>query len=228
MANVKRKKKTDSQNDILRRNAGISIILIVCACIVLFILGGTVWSQNINYNFNKKTNSQLKAEVSTDDIKNEINSLNERKLFDSTYYDALDNLSDLAYNTKWLQLCHNSQTKIKNELYVKVCDSRFSSKSDILYYYENILVKDLTSKIIDNYFIDYNGELYVKPFVVDKDANYIGMDSYTIKFKTNDKISFVVKSKYKGSNSNYEYKEHSFEILKNGSIWVVSKFDLPL
>ena len=54
------------------------------------------------------------------------------------------------------------------------------------------------------------------------------MDSYTVRFKTNNKISYIVKSKYKLNNNEFEYKENLFEIEKNENVWVVSKFDLPM
>ena len=222
----KRKKKTD--NDLLIRNAGVYIIIVVCAGFLLLLLGGAIWAQNNDFNIKEKISSVFKNDSKIDEVKEEINNLNERKLFDATYFDALDTLSNLAYNTKWLDICPNSQTKIYDELYVKVCDSRFSSVSDVMYYYENILLKELTSDIISDNYINYNGSLFVKPFVVDKDETYLKMDSYSIKFKTNDKISYIVKSRYKTDGDDIEYKEHTFEIVKVGSSWVVSRFDLPL
>ena len=219
MKNVKgRNKKNVSELDLIRRNAGVSIIFVVCVCLVIFFFGGMIWSENIKFNNIIPSTSGLE-----DNIK-----LDAKKLFDSTYYDAIENVSGLAFNTKWIELCPNSQTKINNELYVRVCDSRFSAVSDILNYFENIFSKDFTLSIIEDKYIDYDNHLYVKPFIQNKNESYLEMDSYTVRFKTNNKISYIVKSKYKLNNNEFEYKENLFEIEKNENVWVVSKFDLPM
>ena len=228
MANIKKgRKKTNNNIDELRRNAGICILLVACICFVLLILFCFSWSNDYNFGIGQKIKKIFDSETQIASVEEKINSTDEKKLFDATYYDALDNLSDLAYNTKWIDTCPNSQTRIGDELYVKVCDSRFTIKNDILYYYENIFSKDFTLKLIDKYYTDYNGELYLKPFVTEKNENYVKIDSYTVKFKTNDKISYVVKSMYKTNESDFEYVDGVFEIVKNENVWVVSKIDLP-
>ena len=80
-------------------------------------------------------------------------------------------------------------------------------------------------------FIDQDGNLYIKPVLIDKNNDYIEFVSYTVKQKTSDKIIYIVKSKYGKlgceSNCQYSYSTDKFILTREENKWVVSNLEMP-
>ena len=229
--NVRKRTVSNKKNDldVLKRNAGVMLVIVSCACFIALIFCGSFWSNNLNMNIlNAYNSNEIKtSNKNYNEIKKEINSVNADKVFNEMYEKALEKSADFAYGTNWIKTCSNSQTKINDVLYVKICDDRFETINDIVNYYSDVFSNEFILKALKDEYYEYNNELYVKPFNVQKDDTYLGINSYRILYKTNNKISYLVKSEYKMSNNNIAFQEHKFEIKKNGDIWQVVTFEYP-
>lgn len=216
-------------NKELKRKAGFIIVLVAVVELSFAFAFGGIWFNNQNfYQVNSETtqiegaglNSQINQTVDSD------------SLFANTYYKALEVLSEgIAFGTTWLEICPNSQVQIEDDVYVKICSNKYFNRQDIVDSVSKYVSKDYIEYLMEDNFIDYEGDLYIKPLSITKNEEYIEFSSYKLISKTNDKIVYSVKSKYGalncGDKCNYTYKEHLFELVREGNNWLVSNFEMP-
>ncbi|MDD6879485.1 MAG: hypothetical protein PUD59_04590 [bacterium] len=223
-------KKKNKKNVLLeKRKAGLTIIFVTVICLIVSLCGAGVWFSNINFTSNSLSDDSISGDGKYATIDNDINT---DELFDSMYYVTLDTLSNsVAFGTNWLSICTDSNKTLDGKIYYKVCDSEFKTKNDVITYLRKYISNDLASKMVGEQYLDYNNELYVIPYSLDRDERYIQMDSYNIVSESNDKIVYNVKSMYSDidcvDNCNYTYKINKFVIEKINSRWVVSEMEMP-
>ncbi len=208
--------------------AGFVIIVIAVIELIVTLFGGGIWLGSLSF----ETDSAKTTIIDGKSFNVEVNNLDQDVLFANTYYKALDVLSEgIAFGTTWLEICPNTQTEINGEIYIEICDERYSSVDSIKNSLNEYISIDYINKLMDNNFLDYNGKLYIKPINISKNQNYAGFVSYKLINKTNDKVTYLVKSKYIDLNCNencdFEYKDHIFELTKEEGNWVVSNFEMP-
>lgn len=213
----------------LKRKAGFIIILIAVVEFSFAFTFGGVWFNNQNF-FPIDTET---SKIEGSGLNSQINSgVDADSLFANTYYKALEGLSEgIAFGTTWLEICPNSQVQIGDDVYVKICSNKYFDKQDIVDSVSKYISKEYIEYLMEDNFIDYEGDLYIKPISIVKNEEYIEFSSYKVISKTSKKIVYSVKSKYGplGCNAdcNYTYKEHSFELIREGNSWLVSNFEMP-
>lgn len=149
-------------------------------------------------------------------------------IFANTYYEALDKFATtIGHGTTWLEICPDSQEKIGDDIYFKVCDSRFNSRQSIVDYFKKLFTEEYVEELISEDYIIHNGELYITPVSVQTDTSYQGLSSYTVKTVTPNKIIYLVKSKYSTNDVDYTYQEHKFILNNVNGNWLVSNFEMP-
>ena len=232
--------KANDELDNIKREAGLVLIFVAIICLIILLFSSGIWFSTIDFTgtiskFNGTISStEKKAVINVDDI-------NEEVLFESTYYDALNKLSNtIGYGSTWLDICPNSQREYNNKIYVRICSDEYKSKDDII----NSLTKQFTVSFINllmgDYYIDIdyqensyinNSKLYIYPISLEKDPNYIEMDSYEMISKTSEKIEYEVTSKYKvpfcKENCNYVFKTNKFVLVNVDGNWLVDNMELP-
>lgn len=226
-----RKKQIKELN--IKMRSGIVLMFLSCIIFIITITGGFVWSSNIDFGSRKiyVNNNDINGENLNATIEN-LNSIDADTIFKNLYNKSLEVLtSGIAYNTSWIDICPSSQKIINGEIYIKVCDARYSNVNDIIEELkEYFSISYINSLISDNY-IDYLGELYIKPFQNQMREDYAGINKYNILYKTTNKIIFEVESKYGAfecfGECNYNYATHKFVVSKENNKWVVSEFELP-
>lgn len=208
--------------------AGFLIIAFTIAELIITIAGGGIWLNNLNFDsYSFKSNS-----IEGKSFNVEINNVDQDVLFANTYYKALDALSEgISFGTTWLEICPNTQTQINGEIYIQVCDDRYTSVESIKLPLKKYISLNYINKLMDNNYLDYNDKFYIRPIQINKNQKYAGFVSYKLENKTANKITYSVKSKYSELNCNnkceYTYKDHTFELSKEEGNWVVSNFEMP-
>lgn len=210
--------------------AGFTMIAIAVLVLSLSFLGGGIYLNSINLS-TKSSNSdsiegidkRAEANTTSNDVDN---------IFANTYYNALDVLSEgIYYGTGWLSICPNSQMELNGEIYVKVCNDTYNKKSTIVDKAKNIISSNYINELMKDDYIDYNESLYIKPYSVDKNQEYVGFVSYKVLSQSSDKIVYSIKSKYSkldcDNNCNYNYKEHKMTLTKEQGKWLVSNIEMP-
>ena len=223
---VRGRKPVKKNEEDLRKKAGFTIIFVSVIFLIVGFVFGMLWSSSIGFKITKQFNEAFNEGFGV------ISKSEAEDLFDDKYAPALKYLSDgVAFDTKWIETCPGTQTKINDGLYIEICDERFNNIGNLYEYFDKYFTDDFIKRILADNYIEYNSKLYVKPYIVSKDAEYIGLEKYSIKFISNDKVAYSVVSRYGSKeckdNCNYTYSAHDFELEKSGDDWKVSKFELP-
>lgn len=210
--------------------AGFTIMLISVSMAIILIISGGIWTADINdkifyFDGNDIKEKSFKAETNLD-------SIDANQLFEDKYYVSLSELSNsISHGTTWLNLCGDTTASIGGNIYVKVCEDKFRTTKDVREYLDDYISKELIDVFMADYYIDYNGQLYIIPVAKEKDDTYLGLDSYKVIKKTATKIEYLVTSKYGqlecADNCEYSYKKHQFVLEKQNNNWFVSEFALP-
>ena len=217
----------------LKQTAGIIIVLIAVIEMGFLICGGGLWINQLDLDFsNYATTSTTSVEGKEFSIKLPELDVDTDELFNSTYFNVLSVLSDsVAYGTSWLPLCLDSQTEVNSKTYVEVCSQNYNSVESVKKPLEKYLTSDYIDYFVDDIYVNSAGKLYVRPVVVSKDETYVGFDSFEVKESSKKKITYIVRSKYSelncGNKCNYVYKNHLFELVKEGNNWLVSNMEMP-
>ena len=223
---VRGRKTVKKKEEDLRKKAGFTIIFVSVVFLIVGFVFGMIWSSSIGFKITKHFNEVLTDEEEV------ISKTEAEDLFDEKYATSLKFLSDgISFDTKWIETCPGTQTKINDGLYIESCDEKFTNTGDVHEYLSKYFTKEFIEKLIGDNYIDYNNKLYVKPYIITKNAEYVGMENFSIRFISNNKVSYSVTSKYgpKDCNDNcsYTYISHLFELEKTSNDWKVSKFELP-
>lgn len=218
----------------IKRNAGLVIMIITAIELCFFICGASMWLDSLSYGTSKSTeqvqgrsfNISTKKEIPT------IEGVDPDEIFNNTYYNALNVLSEgIAYGTTWVKLCPNVQIDINGETYVEVCDTKYKSVSSIKAPLKNIVTDKFVNFLMDNNFVEKDGKLYAKPILVSKNAMYSKLINYEVTDISKTNISYKVRSEYSdlncGGDCDYIYKTHVFELVKEGNNWLVSNMEMP-
>ena len=225
---VKRKKVDKNINE--KRKAGLVIIFVSVIVMIIGFFAGGIWTLTLDFGYINNNDDINGGGFNAEII--DVNDIDADNLFQSSYFNALNILSDtIAFGTTWLEVCEFGQIDVNGEVYVKTCSDKYKTTQDIVNSLKNYLSVDYIKELMGDNFIDQDGNLYIKPVLIDKNNDYIEFVSYTVKQKTSDKIIYIVKSKYGKlgceSNCQYSYSTDKFILTREENKWVVSNLEMP-
>lgn len=231
-SNKKNKKSVIDQFNGLseHKKAGVVIVGISLIILMFSLCGFSILFNGIDYGTDSNniiSGSGLNAEVGM-----KISSEKAKEVFDSVYYSDLTLLAQtITHGTTWIELCSTSYVEIEGENYVKTCDKLYNNVASVKETFKNIAVDSYINDVMGKDYLDYENNLYVRTYSNDVDEEYIEMDSYRILNSSNNKISYLVRSKYGKlgceDSCKYSYKEHKFTLVNDNGKWLVSEFEMP-
>jgi len=222
-------KKENSKKVNVKNQAGFIIILICVIVSIIGCFGSHLWLSNLDFS----EYSRASIDGSGFDANgNNGQTIDVKNLFSNKYNQILQVLSSgIAHGTTWLTICPNSQIEVGNDIYIEVCSDEYNSVAAIKNSLSGYVTDDYIEHLMEDNYLDKNGKLYIKPVFSEKNEEYLGFVSYNIVQKTQDKIVFLVKSKYQKQNCDEKcdtyYEEHKFILMREENEWLVSNIEMP-